>query len=224
MSDLVTVDLPAPADIDRCLAAVSIVYAACGVDDDLVQATGDVRRSGSGSGDDYARLRLLPDGRAVLFGFDGDEAQHAWDAHRDELHLPEVDLVAGAPAWWREAVGEDRATQLPISFLYAYADGVWQRAAYDTEDGFGNVVIPLTDEQAVEAVAEGGEELWLEPDEPTVQAVVAAGAAVTRDQLEALFARALEVDEDMIDEPDLDAAMEVAAQWRDTSPCTSPVL
>lgn len=176
---LVPVDLPAPEDINRVLAAHAAVYAMLGKDDDFVFADGNERQSGSGSGDDWARLALLPGGRAVIYGMEQGDAQFTWLENAAEQNP--VDLLASAPDWWREAVNSN----VPLTFIYGYEDGQWRKAQHDLEDGFNNVIFCTTDDELAPLLSE--ELFELPTDNPALQAVIRAGSAVTEQQLQALI-------------------------------------
>lgn len=215
---LVAVSLDNPQDIDRRMASVAIVNALVGIDADFVEKQGDFRRAGSGSGDDWAMLRLLPDNRAVLFGVDVEESEHMWkrDPNNPDCcaKWPNVDLVAEAPSWWEEAV-DNWPDIAPISFLYAFDGATWSRAAYDTVDGFENVVIPITDAQATEAICDALD--WaLDETAPEIREVIEAGARVTELELRALVDAALAQDPDLAGDISInyEAALAMAADWR----------
>lgn len=176
---LVPVDLPAPEEINRVLAAHAAVYAMLGKDDDFVFADGNERQSGSGSGDDWARLALLPGGRAVIYGMEQSDARFTWLDNQEERNP--VDLLDGAPDWWREAV----KFTVPLTFIYGYEDGQWLKVQHDLEDGFDNVIFCKTDEELASLLSE--ELFELPTDDPALLTVIRAGAAVTEHQLQALI-------------------------------------
>lgn len=185
---LVAVELDPPADLNHRWAALAATWAALGWSKD-VYADGPRRHYHDGGGN-WARMVLLPQGRAVLFGNDHEYSQTYWGAAAEYFQEPETDLLAGAPDWWAEVVGQHRdgGDGDWIGFVYAWSDGQWLRAAYDTDDGFASLGLPAaTHAQTLQTVTEylSDDATDAAPADLAVETVIEAGPGLTADQLRA---------------------------------------
>lgn len=188
-----TVSLPDPQSINNALAVVSAVYATLGRDDDLVFAAGPMRQAGSGSGDDWARLVFLPEGRAVLYGMEHGQARVYWEPGGEAPATGMdsagwrtwVDLIHGAPEWWRDGL-KDAVSEL--TFVYGFDGNEWTRRAHAFDDGFDNVVFPHTIEQVWQALADvfSEDKNDIGMFAPIVEDLIAAGPQLTEVLLEEL--------------------------------------
>jgi hypothetical protein len=141
---LVEVALPTPTAMRGRWAATAAVYAARGWGDSCFADAG-VWHYDDGGGN-WANLRRLDAGRAVLFGHDHEYSETYFRDAAEYLDEPETDLLAGAPSWWGQALEGYKAFGEWIGFVYGYENGVWRRADYDLDDGFASVSLPVMDE------------------------------------------------------------------------------
>ena len=180
---LLTLDLPAPAALRPGWAALAAVHAARGWDDVRADARDWVYHDGGGN---WACLRWLGGGRAVLFGHDHEYSETYWGAAAEFFGEPGTDLLAGAPVWW----GADLAPPPEgewVGFVYGW-DGLWRRAPYAAEDGFRSVGLVEACVGAAEHLlpyAADAPGLGGEPDPGALAALVEADAAITPALVEA---------------------------------------
>jgi hypothetical protein len=180
--DLVPLDLPSPSQLRGPWAALAAVFAARGWASDCFSAD-SVWHYDDGGGN-WADLHLLSDGRAVLVGHDHEYSDTYFRASAAYFQEDETDLLAGAPDWWEPPVVATEAAGNWVGFVYGYADGKWQRAAYDVADGFESVNVPAF---SAETTRERIGSLVPAPAE-AVDALIAAGVDVTEEQLAAVIA------------------------------------
>ena len=95
---LVTLDLPSPSSLRGGWAAISAVCTSRGWDD-CAFATNKEWFYHDGGGN-WARLRFLGDGRAVLMGNDHEYSEAYFGAAAEFFEEEETDLLADAPEWW----------------------------------------------------------------------------------------------------------------------------
>ncbi len=143
-------------------------------------------------GGNYAELVLLDGGRAVLYGHDHEYSETYFREAAAYFEEEETDLLAGAPPWWGEVLPQ--AEFQWIGFVYGYEDGAWARAAYEPDDGFASLALPAASEERLielvnEFVTSAAEDQGFVhvPDPDAVLALVAAGPALTREQLAAVL-------------------------------------
>jgi hypothetical protein len=143
---LVPIDLPTPNELRNRWAAYAAVMAALGFSD-LCNATPQ-RWHYDDAGGNWAELVLVDDGRALLFGHDGEYSETYFREAAAYFQEEETNLLADAPDWWGSVLpqGED----LWIGFVYGFDGSTWQRAAYDLEDGFGSVGNPAVSNERLE--------------------------------------------------------------------------
>ena len=178
---LVTVPIPSPAELRGGWAALAAIQASRGWDD--VSADADEWRYHDGGGN-WALLRFLDEGRAVLFGHDHEYSQTYFRDAAEYFGEPETDLLAGAPDWWSADLRTPKHGEW-IGFVYGWDGERWQRAAYDLDDGFRSVgLLTAGDLDTLRAFAEDAPGLDGPPDDRDLTALVAADADVTRDLLE----------------------------------------
>ena len=175
---LVQLDLPDPMAMRGRWAALAAVRAAAGRGEQC-RALGALWHYDDGHGS-WAELHHLGDGRAVLLGQDRNESQTFYAEASDFFEEPETDLLAGAPGWWEPPVRRAREEQLFLGFVYGYDGSVWQRADYESEDGFKAFRLPaLSSEWTREAVvATARHSRMPEPSQESVDALIAADAAL----------------------------------------------
>ncbi|CAM4097985.1 proteophosphoglycan 5 [Janibacter anophelis] len=185
-------DLPTPTDLNHRWAAEAAIWNARGWDD--VRAEGPVRHHGDGGGN-WASMVLLPEGRALLFGQDHEYSQTFAGETAQEFGVEPTDILAGAPAWWGEALEQHFNQEFGpwVAFAYGWEDGRWQRAEYAAEDGFEELELPfLSHDDTVASLVDFldttalDEQLEAEVDQEAVDALVQAGPAVTEEQLAAV--------------------------------------
>lgn len=186
---LVPVDLDNPANLNHRWASLGALYAAQGYDD--TYGRGRIRHCHDGGGN-WARMALLPGGRALLFGRDHEYSETYWEGAAEYFEEPETDLLAGAPQWWGEALAEHRegGEQDWIGFVYGWENGQWLRAPYDVDDGFDSVLPARDHDSTVEHITEWLAELAEPPavaDRGAIEKLVQAGPEVTVEQLAAAF-------------------------------------
>lgn len=192
------VDIPTPARMQGRWAALAAVAAvtlpgACHADGN--------RWHYDDSGGNWADLHLVDGelrGRAVLLGEDHEYSTTYYGVNDPD----ETDILVGAPAWWAEPAQAWFAREVWLGFIYGFYGATWHRGDYDEYDGFDSIGLPaLSDGRTAERVAGLVEAVLKRPDPPpaAVAALVAAGTAVTADQLRAVVG------------PDVDVAKGVAA-------------
>ncbi|MFD1812529.1 hypothetical protein [Rhodococcus gannanensis] len=198
--------LPHPQDMARRWAVVSAVLSARGPRwADGAHATSDTWHYDDGGGN-WADLRLLGDGRAVLVGHDHEYSDTYYGAGAEYFGEEETDLLAGAPDWWVSAISDhlDRvATQgMWIGFVYGFDGAKWSRAEYEPDDGFTALNPPfLSDEAAVDFCTEHldgyaeDDGLSVSVDVAALARALAEGAGLARETAASVFAgRGLDVD------------------------------
>lgn len=189
-------DLPVPADLNHRWAAVAGINASRGWDH--VTCDGPLRYHDDGGGN-WAAMALLPEGRALLFGHDHEYSDTYFGEAAAYFGEPETDLLAGAPAWWGEALTEHHHQQLGewVGFVYGWEGGSWQRASYERDDGFSALNLPMLSHEAtvqdlVSALASQSFGSAGPADPQLVDGLVIAGPAVTVDQLRAVLPASLD--------------------------------
>lgn len=190
---LVTLDLPRPDELRNRWAAYAAVLTALGFGDGCHAARG--RWHFDDGGGNWADLTLLPDGRAVLYGRDHEYSDTYYGPHAQAAGQPATDILAGAPDWWLASIPPVEAGDYGPGFIYGFDGERWQRAAYDTPDGFGSVGLPaLSDDAVFDAITEhidgeafeaGGD--GHQPDRSDLRALTKAGPAMSSDQLDAVL-------------------------------------
>jgi hypothetical protein len=187
---LVPVDLPAPNELRNRWAAYAAVMAALGFGD-LSNATPQ-RWHYDDAGGNWAELVLLDDGRALLFGHDGEYSETYFREAAEYFEEEETDLLADAPDWWGSVL--PRGEDLWIGFVYGFENDVWQRADYDLEDGFESVGNPaFFDARLQDLVAEfingRGTDAGIEhtPASDAITALSERGPLLTEEDLAAVF-------------------------------------
>ncbi|WP_308115224.1 MULTISPECIES: hypothetical protein [unclassified Rhodococcus (in: high G+C Gram-positive bacteria)] len=156
-------------------------------------------------GGNWADVRILDEGRAVLVGHDHEYSDTYYAGAAPYFGEPETDLLADTPAWWRDAI-EDYLADIErngmwIGFVYGFDGGVWTRADYTVSDGFESLDLPTVTHDAtarhltefLQHIARD-QGMSADVDPQAVAAAIAAGADVSADQLRSLFgARQLDV-------------------------------
>ncbi len=169
-------------------AALAAVCAAHGWKD-IVYATADQWLYHDGGGN-WACLRFIDKDKAVLFGNDHEYSETYFGEAAEYFGEEETDLLAGAPDWWRIDL-----TILPIGdwvgFIYGWDGRKWQRADYETEDGFNSVGLlsacSISDyEDLIEFASEAPGLNGQPPELEALGALVAADANITSGLLEAV--------------------------------------
>lgn len=188
---LVPVDLDNPANLNHRWASLAAVAAARGWADNIF-AEGVMRHYDDGGGN-WARMALLPGGRAVLFGNDHEYSETYWREAAGYFGEEETDLVAGAPAWWEETVSAHRGDEGWVGFIYGWEDGRWLRAEYAVDDGFTSVGLSTVSHEATvaelaSALSDGS------PTPSAIEALVQAGPGINADQLAAVIPPHWDVD------------------------------
>lgn len=149
-------------------------------------------------GGNWADLRSVGPGRAVLVGHDHEYSETYFRGAAEYFGEPETDLLAGLPSWCSAAV-EDYVADIErsgmwLGFVYAFDDGHWSRAPYTVPDGFDSLNLPTVDDDATAAhVTEFLEGIAADEgsgegvDAAAVRAVIAMGASVDPPALRAMF-------------------------------------
>jgi hypothetical protein len=187
---LVTIEVPEPREMRGRWAAFAAVCAARGWGSSC-HAAGAVWHFDDGGGN-WADLHHVGGGRAVLVGHDHEYSDTYFAAAAEYFQEPETDLLAGAPDWWAPPARAAMDRELWVGFVYGFEDGVWRRAEYEPDDGFGSVGLPaVDDERCRELVVEFTQEApglaGGEPDPRAVDALIAADADVTEAHVRALI-------------------------------------
>jgi hypothetical protein len=187
---LVPVDLPAPTELRNRWAAYAAVMAALGFGD-LCNATPQ-RWHYDDAGGNWTELVLLDDGRALLFGFDGEYSETYFREAAVYFEEDETDLLADAPDWWANVL--PRGEDLWIGFVYGFDGSLWQRADYELEDGFESVASPAFSHQRFEELVvefvkgRGGDAGAVhEPDGAAILVIAERGPLLAREDLAAVF-------------------------------------
>lgn len=157
-------------------------------------------------GGNWADLRILGPDRAILVGHDHEYSETYYAGAATYFGESETDLLAGVPAWWRDSI-EDYIADIDrsgmwIGFVYGFESGVWSRAEYTLPDGFESLKLPaVTHDATVGHLTEFLDGIARDqgvnavPDARAVAAAIAAGPAVTADQLREMFGpRQVDVD------------------------------
>lgn len=186
-----------PRTILDYLAVVVAVRAAVGLGapsaDSAVSGNSDGAESGgsaatshptwSDENGSWLTLVLPGDGRALLAGWHADESET--EASGTSLDGG-TDLIDTAPGWWRRGIDHARARRDVLGFLYGWDGAAWWRAPYDTADGFDPDFFPVTRDSVAEQIEELAADTLLDDPAPeAVDALLAAGTALTAEQLEA---------------------------------------
>ncbi|MEU7530910.1 proteophosphoglycan 5 [Saccharothrix sp. NPDC042600] len=182
---LVEVELPDPLRLRGRWAAFAAVCAARGWGDNC-HADGAVWHYDDGGGN-WADLHHVGGGRAVLLGHDHEYSETYYANAAEYFEEPETDLLAGAPDWWAPPTRAVLDRGAWVGFVYGFEDGRWQRAPYDLDDGFDSVGLPaLDDKRCRELVLDFVQDAPGRPDDPAVDALVAADGDVTEAQVAAV--------------------------------------
>lgn len=185
-------DLPEPARMRGRWAALAAVLAARGWGRHCC-ATGPVWHYDDGGGN-WVQLHHVDRDRAVLVGHDHEYSETYFGTAADYFDEPQTDLLAGAPPWWGQPAGTAMAAGLWVGFVYGFADGGWQRADYDVEDGFAAVALPALDDESsrdhIITTAADSPGLTGKPDRAAVDALLAADAHITHAHLAAVIGSA----------------------------------
>ncbi|MBA4022963.1 MAG: hypothetical protein C0482_11435 [Gordonia sp.] len=188
------VDMPSPDRLRPRWAAFAAVLAGRGPRwAEGAHASADAWHYDDGGGN-WVDLCVTPVGHAVLVGHDHEYSETYFRDAAEYFEEQHTDLLAGTPAWWSATIApylDDITGQgVWIGFIYGFDGSSWSRADYDAEDGFSSLRLPfVSDERTVEQItmhlsrAAPGPEL----DVSAVQALVAAGPAVDRATLDAVF-------------------------------------
>lgn len=190
---LVSVDLPAPAELGRRWAVAAAVQAAVGFGTHC-HAAGPVWHYDDGGGN-WTDLHLLGGGRAVLLGNDHEYSETYFRGAAEYFDEEETDLLAGAPAWWD--VLANYADDDWVGFIYGFDGATWSRADHDLDDGFASIGLPaVSDELLIASVDEAATGLNTDAglthttDPAAVLGASAAGAQLTREQAAGLLGAA----------------------------------
>ena len=99
-----------------------------------------------------------------------------------------TDLMGDAPGWWHRGVEHARGHGRYLGFLYGW-DGVrWWRLDQPTDDGFDPEFFPVTGYALREIIDALADDTLLDaPDPRSVDALLAAGADLTAEQLTAVL-------------------------------------
>lgn len=189
-------DLPVPVDLNHRWAAIAAINASRGWDH--VTCEGPLRYHDDGGGN-WAAMVLLPQGRVLLWGHDHEYSDTYFREAAAYFGEPETDLLAGAPAWWGEALAAHHHQHLGewVGFVYGWEGGRWQRADYEPDDGFTALSLPmLSHEATVQDLVSALESKSLGSARPVdlqlVDGLVMAGPAMTAEQLRAVLPPSLD--------------------------------
>lgn len=182
---LVPLDLPTPESMRDPWAACAAMIGALGHGDEDCHARGGDWYHHDGGGN-WAALARFVDGRAVLFGHDHEYGETYFREAAAYFGESETDLLAGAPAWWGEALA-GFTTHEWIGFVYGFDAGCWSRAAYAVEDGFTALDLPVLTPQRALASTIGHHP----GSEAAARVLLTAGPGATPEQVAALGARSV---------------------------------
>lgn len=180
---LVTVDLPSPAQLRGAWAAVAALHAAYGWTQ-FVYATPEQWYFHDGGGN-WACLRFKAKGQAVLLGHDHEYSDTYFREAAAYFQEQETDLLAGAPDWWGFNLDPQPFGEW-IGFIYGWNGTGWQRAPYETKDGFDRVGLlrDLAPASMAEFAAQAPGNEGRKPDEDLLKALIAADGNLTHEMLE----------------------------------------
>ena len=180
--------MPTPYELRGGWAALAAVCAARGWDSE-VYATDEQWIYHDGGGN-WACLRFLTEGRAVLMGHDHEYSETYYGEAAKYFEEEETDLLSGAPDWWGSNLDPQPLGEW-IGFVYGWDGHNWQRANYDVADGFEDVgllsacsvgTIEVLQDFASDAPGLTGGA----PDEGALRKLVDADAQITLALLEAV--------------------------------------
>jgi len=170
------VEAPSPAELRGGWAVLAALHAANDYGD-LVYATND-EWFYSDAGGNWACVRFRGDGKALLLGHD-----HEYSETVLREDSPNSALLKNAPAWWSE-------TAFPIiygdmvGFVYGWENETWQRAVYNTEDGFHYVgLLDATRVRGRHSLSDKASYLVGPTDDVHLEELVKADADITIDLL-----------------------------------------
>ncbi len=177
---LVPLDVPNPATLNHRWAVIAAVLAGVGWGHDVQVDERGVRLHHDGGGN-WVAMALLPQGRALLFGHDHEYSETYFREAAAYFEEPETDLLAGAPAWWGEALDSHVTSGVGewVGFVYGWEAGRWHRASYPAADGFNAALLPpVTHERTVETITATLDFRGTSPAPGAVDRLVHAGPAV----------------------------------------------
>lgn len=185
---LVTLALPSPSSLRGGWAAMSAVCAARGWLDSAYAT--DAEWHYHDGGGNWACLRFLGEGRAVLLGNDHEYSDTYFREAATYFQEEETNLLADAPLWWSHDLRPSPHGEW-FGFIYGWDSHRWQRASYEKSDGFNAVGLlsacSITDTSLLAQFAADAPGLNGTPPEPqALQALVAAEAEITVELLQAV--------------------------------------
>ncbi|WP_347238394.1 hypothetical protein [Dietzia sp. B19] len=213
------IDLPSPDTMAPRWSALAAVLAAYGPRwAESAYSDGSTWHYDDGGGN-WADIRFLGDGRAVLLGHDHEYSETYFRSAAEYFGESETDLLSGCPPWWAEAIGDylDRIDSEGtwIGFIYGYDGSTWTRADYDGDDGFTSLNVPFLGGQPVLkqitsqlTMSIGGRPAGAAPDPQLLDRVLAECPELSADTAQALLGGR---------DLDIDAALRAAHQFRRSS-------
>nr|WP_179282737.1 hypothetical protein [Rhodococcus sp. 15-1154-1] len=204
-------DLPGPEDMRGRWASCAALTAAQGRPDHCHARPGSGAVNGGtwhydDGGGNWAALRIADASaggssgisRAVLVGYDHEYSETYFGAAAEYFGEPATDLLRGLPAWTGDVVADYIAdiqrSGMWLGFVYVFEHGRWSRAEYSVPDGFVMLNLPpVSAEATTEHLTEflngiaRDHGVTAVVDASAVAAAVAAGPAVTSEQLRAMF-------------------------------------
>lgn len=197
-----------PEDIVSLLAVDAAVRAAVGLEHHRPTATA---LHWVGEEDMWMALVRPGDGRALLAGWHHEFSLTEGSGRGGEAG---TDLVCDAPGWWRRGVEHARSHDAYLGFLYGWDGSRWWRLDQPVDDGFDPELFPATP-LALRDIIDGlaDDTLLDAPDRDAVDALIAAGAELTAEQLTAVLHAP-----DGWPEVDIEAGVRAARDFRTAVP------
>ncbi len=206
---LLPVDMDATPDtIVSLLAVDAAVRAAVGLEYHRPTATA---LHWTADEDMWMALVRPGDGRALLAGWHHEFSLTEGSGRGGEAG---TDLVGDAPGWWRRGVEHARSHDSYLGFLYGWDGTRWWRLDQPVDDGFDPEIFPATTLALRDIIDELADDTLLDAPEPAaVDALIAAGAELTADHLEAVLHAP-----DGWPEVDIEAGVRAAREYRPLVP------
>ena len=130
---LIRLDIPSPKRLRGGWAAKAAINTAYGWGE-FVYAKEDLWYYHDGGGN-WACIRFLTKGKAVLFGHDHEASKTYFRESAIYFGEKETDLLKDAPNWWEEAIRHPPDGPY-IGFIYGWDGTQWLRSDYVENDGF----------------------------------------------------------------------------------------
>lgn len=155
----------------------------------------------SDGGGNWACLRFVGEGKALLLGFDHEHSKTALTENSADDSI----LLKGAPDWWAENVFPVPEGDT-IGFVYGLDNNRWKRTKYKKEDGFDYVgLVYALRSSGQRSIAESAEMLFGPIAHEDIKAVMDADGNISADILSSIskdnIKRAVQAGKNFLDAP-----------------------